>query len=202
MYVHGCLYSFPSGLSSRISARNIELLASLAPHQLEPRSHDRLEWWPAIVWVFRGETVELLKVQDAARELGISYPTLKQWIYHRKIKSVRTAGGHHRIPRTEIDRLAFFGKARRSTKKPLPAMSPPKALEHFISGRNQLIGRVTKVKIVGLLAKVVLDIGGQNITSIITSEACRDLNLKKGQPAAALIKATEVMIIASGPPNF
>ncbi len=71
-------------------------------------------------------------------------------------------------------------------------------MNYFISGRNQLIGRVTKVEIVGLLAKVALDIGGQTITAIITSDACRDLGLKKGQPAAALIKATEVMIIGSG----
>jgi len=146
-----------------------------------------------------GRNVDLLKLRDAARELGVSYPTIKQWIYHGKVKSVRTAGGHHRIPRAEIDRLAFFGEAGKDTKKrPSPGLKLPKGLEHFISGRNQLIGRVTKVEIVGLLAKVALDIGGQTITAIITSDACRDLGLKKGQPAAALIKATEVMIIASG----
>ena len=146
-----------------------------------------------------GRNVDLLKLHDAARQLGVSYPTIKQWIYHRKIKSVRTAGGHHRIPRTEIDRLSFYGESGKSAKKkPLPEFKLPKGLEHYISGRNQLIGRVTKVQIVGLLAKVVLDIGGQSITSIITSDACRDLGLKKGQPAAALIKATEVMIIGSG----
>ena len=77
-------------------------------------------------------------------------------------------------------------------------MKLPKGLEHFISGRNQLIGRITEIEMVGLLAKVELDIGGQTITSIITSEACRDLGLKKGRPAAALIKATEVMIIGPG----
>ena len=143
--------------------------------------------------------MDLLKLHDAARELGISYPTIKQWIYHRKIKSVRTAGGHHRIPRTEIDRLAFYGEALKGPKdKPSPAPPLPKGLEHFISGRNQLIGRVTKVEIAGLLAKVALDIGGQTITAIITSDACRDLGLKKGQTAAALIKATEVMIIGAG----
>ncbi len=147
--------------------------------------------------------MDLLKLHDAARELGVSYPTIKQWIYHGKVKSVRTAGGHHRIPRAEIDRLAFFGDAGKDVtkKKPSPALKLPKGLEHFISGRNQLIGRVTKVEIVGLLAKVALDIGGQTITAIITSDACRDLGLKKGQPAAALIKATEVMIIGSGPQN-
>jgi len=38
-------------------------------------------------------------------------------------------------------------------------------------------------------------VGGQFITSIITSDASRDLDLKVGERAAALIKATEVMII-------
>src|SRR5215469_11239173 len=53
--------------------------------------------------------MELFQMRDAARELGVSYPTLKQWIYRHKIRSVRTPGGHHWIPRTEIDRIAFFG---------------------------------------------------------------------------------------------
>ena len=56
-------------------------------------------------------------MHDAARELGVSYPTIKQWIYHGKIKSVRTAGGHHRIPRSEIDRLTFYGEAGKGAKK-------------------------------------------------------------------------------------
>ena len=143
--------------------------------------------------------MDLLKLHDAARELGVSYPTIKQWIYHGKVKSVRTAGGHHRIPRSEIDRLAFFGEAGKAAGTRAAADAKlPKGLKHFISGRNQLIGRVSKIEIVGLLAKVVLDIGGQSITSIITSDACRDLGLKRGQPAAALIKATEVMIIGTG----
>jgi molybdopterin-binding protein len=64
-----------------------------------------------------------------------------------------------------------------------------------ISGRNQLVGRIIKLQTVGLLTKVVLDVGGQSITSIITSDASRDLDLKVGETAAALIKATEVMII-------
>ena len=146
--------------------------------------------------------MELLLLRDAARELGVSYPTLKQWIYHQKIRSVRTAGGHHRIPRTEIDRLAFLGKTGEHPKTgPSPGLPSAVGLEHFISGRNQLIGRVSKVEIVGLLAKVVLDVGGQSVTAIITSDACRDLGLKKGQTAAALIKATEVMIIAPASPT-
>jgi molybdopterin-binding protein len=143
--------------------------------------------------------VDLLKLNDAAHELGVSYPTIKQWIYHGKIHSVLTAGGHHRIPRAEIQRLSVLGEpSKPGRKNPSTGFKLPKGLEHYISGRNQLIGQVTQVKVSGLLAKVVLDIGGQSITAIITSDACRDLGLKKGQTAAALIKATEVMIIGTG----
>ncbi|HLI35402.1 MAG TPA: TOBE domain-containing protein [Terriglobia bacterium] len=152
--------------------------------------------------------MELVHLPEAAKELGISYPTLKQWIYRRKIRSVKTAGGHHRIPRVEIDRVLFQRAYRGGTRKGAagahassPAGAPEEqgsGLEHRISGRNQLLGRVTSLQIVGLLAKVTLDIGGQKVTAIITRDACQELNLKVGDTAAALIKATEVMIIRPG----
>lgn len=31
---------------------------------------------------------ELVRLRDAAATLGISYPTLKQWIYKKKIRTV------------------------------------------------------------------------------------------------------------------
>jgi molybdopterin-binding protein len=46
-----------------------------------------------------------------------------------------------------------------------------------------------------LLAQVKLSIGGQQITSIITADAVREMALETGQTAAALMKATEVMIV-------
>ncbi len=131
---------------------------------------------------------KLYTPRDAAQVLGISYATLKQWIYRDKLRSIQTLGGHHRIPESEIDRLL---------PRVALAGTPAKRRRMFrrISGRNQLIGRVTDIRISGLLAQVTLSIGKQHITSIITSDAVRELRLKKGQIAAALIKATEVMII-------
>jgi len=148
--------------------------------------------------------MELLRLADAAQALGISYPTLKQWIYHDKIRSVKTAGGHHRIPRPEVDRVLFAAGARAEKKtKKLGSRAGHAAslsgLEHLISGRNQLVGTITALEVVGLLARVALDIGGQQVTAIITRDACRDLNLKVGDTAAALIKATEVMILRPVP---
>ena len=130
---------------------------------------------------------ELLTPAEAAKLAGVSYPTLKQWIYKGKIRSVKTAGGHHRIPREEIERLTGGAHTRTSRQKPV-------GLE-AISGRNKLRGRVTEVRREGLLVQVSVDVGGQMITSIITSDAAQSLGLKKGVVVYVLIKATEVMVI-------
>ena len=130
--------------------------------------------------------MELLKLHEAAQLAGVSYPTLKQWIYKGKIKSVKTAGGHHRIPRSEIERLSQPG--RRAPKR------KPYGLD-AISGRNKLLGKISEIRYDGLLAQVSIDVGGQAITSIITSDAARDLGLKAGVSVYALVKATEVMVI-------
>jgi molybdopterin-binding protein len=130
---------------------------------------------------------KLLKLREAALELRISFPTLKQWIYKKKIRSVLTVGGHHRIPQSEVDRLLF-----RTTGQTSPERN---SVKRRVSGRNQLVGRIASVRVSGLMAEVVLSIGDQQITSIITASSAREMNLKAGQTAAALIKATEVMIL-------
>jgi molybdopterin-binding protein len=133
-------------------------------------------------------TVEdLLTPREAAVELRISFPTIKQWIYKNKIGSVRTPGGHHRIPQSEVDRLLFRTRGKTEPERTL--------VMRRLSGRNQLVGRIESVQISGLMAEVVISIGEQQITSIITARSAREMNLKPGQTAAALIKATEVMIL-------
>ncbi len=130
----------------------------------------------------------LLAPREAANILGISYPTLKQWIYHDKLKTVKTPGGHHRVPESEIDRLI---------PKKLDRGDITQRRGNFrkVSGRNQLIGRVVAIKVSGLLAQITLSVGEQHITSIITADAAKEMRLKVGERAAALIKSTEVMIL-------
>jgi molybdopterin-binding protein len=128
----------------------------------------------------------LLTPREAALRLGISYPTIKQWIYHNKIKTVKTPGGHYRIPEAELD--GFLHKAKRPD-------TPKRQMMRSVSGRNQLTGRIVELKIDGLLAQVKLSIGGQIITSIITAEAVREMQLQVGETVAALVKSTEVMVL-------
>jgi molybdopterin-binding protein len=124
--------------------------------------------------------------REAARLLGISYPTIKQWILSGKLKTVQTPGGHHRV--AEATLRPFVAQ---DNKKP-----EAKSRERYrrVSGRNQLPGKVVSIRVEGLLAEVVLAVGDSHVTAIITANAVRELQLKKGDTVAALIKSTDVMI--------
>ena len=131
-------------------------------------------------------TSHMLTPREAARLLGVSYPTIKQWILAGKLKTRKTPGGHHRIAETSLK--PFLDKNR---EKP-----GAQSRERYrrVSGRNQLPGKVVSIRVEGLLAEVVLSIGQMHMTAIITANAVRELGLKKGDTAAALIKSTDVMI--------
>lgn len=134
----------------------------------------------------------LLTPRDAASRLGVSYQTVKHWIYQGAVRTTRTAGGHHRIATSEIDRLL----ARRDEPAPRRRPRVGRALV-AISGRNQLAGFVEEVRLDRLLAQVRLRIGDQTLTAVITRDAVDELKLKRGDAALAIIKSTEVMIARS-----
>ncbi len=132
--------------------------------------------------------MENLKPKDAANLMGISYPTIKQWIYDGKIKSVKTPGGHHRIPASEVERVSGNKPDKRT------GMKSRSAMPELISVRNRLTGIVTNVSYEGLFAEVTVDVGGQMIVSIITRQGCEEMRVRRGMSVLALFKATEVMI--------
>ena len=128
----------------------------------------------------------MLTPREAARLLGVSYATIKQWILSGKLKTVQTPGGHHRL--TEAALRPFLQQ-----DKMKPAVESRQRYRR-VSGRNQLVGKVMSIRIEGLLAEVMLSVGDTRVTAIITANAVRELQLKKGDTAAALIKSTDVMI--------
>ncbi|AJA49912.1 hypothetical protein CPAST_c38740 [Clostridium pasteurianum DSM 525 = ATCC 6013] len=66
-----------------------------------------------------------------------------------------------------------------------------------ISARNQLKGKVVAVKKGLVTAEVVLEIaGGDKVTSIISLDSIEDLGVKEGTELTAVIKSTDVMILA------
>ena len=124
--------------------------------------------------------------REAARLLGVSYPTIKQWILSGKLKTTQTPGGHHRIAEKALKPFLAKDNAK-------PAAESRERYRR-VSGRNQLAGKIVSLRIEGLLAEVVLAVGDAHVTAIITASAARELQLKKGDTAAALIKSTDVMI--------
>jgi len=137
-----------------------------------------------------------LTVRAAAARLGVNYSTFKQWIYKGTVRTTRTGGGHHRVPESEVDRLLGAQGPVKTTGR-VPKRGPALVA---ISGRNQLECVVEEVRVDGILAQVRLRIGDQRLTAVITRDAVEELKLKRGQPALAIIKATEVMVARSGRP--
>jgi molybdopterin-binding protein len=136
--------------------------------------------------------MSLLTVRAAAERMGIGYSTLKQWIFQGKIRTTKTAGGHHRMSEAEVDRLL----ARHTSSSPAQSRrtAKPTGIIVALSGRNRLRGFVEEVRIDGLLGQVRLRIGDQLLTAVITSDAVSELKLRRGDDAMAIIKSTEVMI--------
>jgi molybdopterin-binding protein len=131
-------------------------------------------------------TNPMLTPREAARLIGISYPTIKQWILSGKLKTLQTPGGHHRVAQSTLRPFLMKDKAKPSAAS--------RERYRRVSGRNQLAGKVVSIRVDGLLAEVILAVGDTNLTAIITANAVRELQLKKGDTAAALIKSTDVMI--------
>ena len=155
-------------------------VVGLKPTQLQ-KVRGRLE-------AFAAEMFEPMERSDQRRwgEVYLRGLMLEQWILGGKLKTVQTPGGHHRL--TEAALRPFLQKDNMK-----PAVESRQRYRR-VSGRNQLVGKVVSIRIEGLLAEVVLSVGDTRVTAIITANAVRELQLKKGDTAAALIKSTDVMI--------
>jgi molybdopterin-binding protein len=136
----------------------------------------------------------LLTVRAAAEQLGVAYSTLKRWVHTGRVRTTRTAGGHHRVSDAEIDRLLARQQPEAKRRRTAAADESLGGL----SARNRLQGFIDEVRVDGLLAQVRLRVGHQSLTAVITADAARALKLRRGDDALAIIKSTEVMIAKAG----
>jgi molybdopterin-binding protein len=113
---------------------------------------------------------------EAARALGISLDTLRRWDRSGRIRTQRDAANRRLVPAAEVERLKG-GEADQ------------------MSARNHFRGVIREVKVDGLLAQVELDVTEPaRVVAIITRDAAEELGLKPGMGAAAVVKATSVMV--------
>jgi molybdopterin-binding protein len=63
-----------------------------------------------------------------------------------------------------------------------------------LSARNQLRGRIKEIKLGNVMAHIVVQVGENEIESVITRRSVEEMKLQVGDEVAAVIKSTEVMI--------
>jgi molybdopterin-binding protein len=119
---------------------------------------------------------ETFTAAEAARILGISLDTLRRWDNEGRIRTERDSRNRRLVAAAELDRLR--GRAHDE-----------------LSARNRFRGVVREVKLDGLLAQVEIDVTEPSrVVALITREAAEELGLKAGMSAAAVVKATSVMV--------
>ena len=133
----------------------------------------------------------LLTARAAAARLGVGYSTLKRWVRSGVVRTTRTEGGHHRVAESEIERLLARHQPTNQRRK---SKAEDNESLGGLSARNRLVGYIEEVRVDGLLAQVQMRVGDQRLTAVITADAVRGLQLRRGDDAIAIVKSTEVMI--------
>jgi molybdopterin-binding protein len=120
---------------------------------------------------------QFYSASEAAKLLGISLDTLRRWDRAGRIETARDSGNRRIVSAAEVRRLR--GEADGAQ----------------LSARNRLRGTVTDVRVDGLIAQVELAVDEPaRLVAIVTADAVDELGLRQGMSAAAVVKATSVMV--------
>ena len=118
---------------------------------------------------------QVYTASEAAAALGISLDTLRRWDRAGRVRVERDASNRRIVAAEEIDRLLGDGT--------------------HISARNRFQATVTDVQVDGLMAQVEMVVSEPvRLVAIVTRDAVEELGLKKGMPATAIVKSTNVMV--------
>ena len=116
-------------------------------------------------------------------------------LLHLNVKRVQSLARAGKLPAVRVGRKWLFPRVQLESllggKTPV-IQETSGALE--LSARNQLRGKITSLRLDGVMAEVRVAIGEQELVSIITSSSAERMQLRVGDQVLAVIKSTEVMI--------
>jgi molybdopterin-binding protein len=124
-----------------------------------------------------------LRIGQAAEMLGVSVETLRRWQTEGRLRMDRSEGGQRLIDIDEVSRL-LDERRKASTDRPIVAQS----------ARNRFPGIITRVERDGVAAVVEVIAGPHRLVSLMTAEAVEELDLKVGDEAVCVVKATNVIV--------
>ncbi|GMA40942.1 TOBE domain-containing protein [Mobilicoccus caccae] len=132
------------------------------------------------------ETRDRFGLREASLLVGVSDDTLRRAITRGDLAADKDDSGRTTV--TGVD-LVAFAESRQGAAPDGGAAT---------SARNRLVGIVTDVRVDSVMAQVRLRCGPFTITSLMSSDAVRDLGLRPGCLAAAVVKATTVVVESLG----
>ncbi len=124
-----------------------------------------------------------IRVGQAAEMLGVSVETLRRWEAEGRLTMARSEGGQRLVDIDEVARL-LAERRKASTDRPIVAQS----------ARNRFTGIVTRIEADRVAAVVEVLAGPHRLVSLMTAEAVEDLDLKVGDEAVCVVKATNVIV--------
>jgi molybdopterin-binding protein len=127
------------------------------------------------------------RFSEAAGLLGVSDDTLRRWVRAGQLDSGVDAAGRKVVDGAE---LAAFAREQ--------ARGPEDPSDVGRSARNRFVGLVTEVVVDKVMAQVELQCGPHRVVSLMSAEAVRELGLRPGVLAVAVVKATTVVVETPG----
>jgi len=115
--------------------------------------------------------------------LGVSVETLRRWEAEGRLRMARSEGGQRLVDVAEVSRL-LDERRKASIDRPIVAQS----------ARNRFAGIVTRIERDRVAAVVEVIAGPHRLVSLMTAEAIDDLDLKVGDEAVCVVKATNVIV--------
>jgi molybdopterin-binding protein len=127
------------------------------------------------------------RMREAAELLGVSDDTVRRWVSLGRLDVRRDDANRQVIDGAQLAALA---------RDQVTAVDGTR-----VSARNRLPGIVTEVRADGVMAQVEIAAGRYRLVSLMSREAVDELGLRPGVRAAAVVKATTVIVELDGPPE-
>lgn len=127
--------------------------------------------------------MDYLRVREVASILNVSDDTVRRLIEDGQLRAQRQGN------RIQIDPLSVVDKLSAIASDDGGSLG-----RRYHSIRNQLRGVVTSIIQDKVMSQVEMVCGPYRIVSLISTEACKDMDLKVGSIAVANMKATNVSI--------
>jgi molybdopterin-binding protein len=125
-----------------------------------------------------------MRIRQAAELLGVSDDTVRRWIDQGALSAGQDKAGR-KVISGEV--LAEFARTN------APAL-PRNPLGVGSSARNRFVGLVTRVVSDKVMTQVEMQCGPFSVVSLMSTDAARELKLKPGSIAVAIVKATNVIV--------